>query len=269
MPADFVVNQGDTEPVFAQQILDSTGSPVNLTGATVQLILRSLTQSAPLTLTGTVSSPTPTAGIVQWEPSTADTAIPGDYQGKWQITYADGAVQSYPTDGYIWVRIEPNVSSESVALVGLPDVKDYLNSYGIDRTHDDKLLRYIYAATPIVEGIVGPVIVRTFDEWHDGGQFWVQPRRTPSRAIGTTPVFNLMAADEYRGPVKYALSIVSDPTTASIYSVMVDPGVFTIYRRTTGGGVIPFGAGPFGGAMPDAVHIVYQAGQSSVPENIR
>jgi hypothetical protein len=271
MPADFVITQGDVEPIFAQQISDSTGSPVDLTGCTAALQLRALTSTTPLTLTGQITIFDAPNGKLQWEPSTADTTLAGDYMGKWVITYMTGQTQSYPTDGYLWIRVEPNVTSEPLALVSLPEVKDYLNASGgnVDRTHDDKILGFINDVTPLIENAVGPVLLRTFEEWHDGGQYWVTLRRKPSYALGTTPVFQILGCDEYRGPIKYALSIITDPTAATIYSCMLDQRTGTLYRRTTGGGVIPFGAGAFGGAMPDAVHVVYQAGQRTVPGNIK
>ena len=273
---DFTFVQGDSGPTVTDTLTFSDGSIPNLTGATLQFQLRSLTQPAPLTtgstLTGTATITNLQTGGVQYTPTVADTSNPaGAYQAKWIVTYQSGQTQTFPTVGYLWGVIEPNLTSEPQALVGLPDVKDYLNSFGLgpDRAHDSKLLHYIYAATPIIEGITGPIIVRTFDEWHQGGQFFIRLKRRPSYALGTTPILNVMACDEYRGPVKYTLQVIGEPTQASIYSVMLDPKPGILYRRTAGGGVLPFGAGPFGGAMPDAVHVTYQAGLASVPENIR
>lgn len=185
--------------------------------------------------------------------------------GKWLVTFVNGAPMSWPTQGWLWVNIEESTASTSPALVSLPDVKDYLTSFGIgvDRSHDDKLLNFIHAATPIIENIVGPVVTRLFEEWHDGGSDTIQLYHVPSTALGTNSTFRLMAASEYRGPIEYPLSIVPSPTFGSIYSIFLNTDMGTVTRRTAGGRTLAFMPGR------ESIHIYYQAGQATVPPNIR
>ena len=265
MPADFVITQGDNEPLLAEQLLDRNGNPVNITGASLALQLRALTALEPLELTGVVEIIDAPNGKVEWKPSTADAAVAGAFMGKWIVTYVNGAIRSYRTDGYLWVRIEPNVAAEPRALVSLPDVKDFLSTFGVDRTHDAKLLNYINAATPIIENVVGPVLVRTIEEWHAGGTTHISLRRKPSFALGTTPVLTLVAVSEAIGPIEWPLAIIATPDKGQLYSCMLNQRLGSVVRRTRGGGVQPY---PENGGGED-VHVIYQVGQQTVPANVR
>src|SRR3954465_2167712 len=93
-------------------------------------------------------------------------------------------------------------------LVTLSDAKEILGIPVDDTTYDEKVQRYIAAVRPLVEQVTGPIIIATFEEWHDGGQAAIRLRRRPSSGYGTSPVFRLLAVEEFRGPQKYELSIV-------------------------------------------------------------
>jgi hypothetical protein len=263
--SDFSIISGDTEPLFAQQLSYSDGTTVNLTGATANLVLRNLTSASPLPLTGPVTVQTPaTNGIVQWNPSSLDTATPGEYMGRWVITFASGQQQSFPTEGYLSVSIEPNLSSsETQQLVSLPDVRDHLNIPTADRISDAKLLRWINTATTLIEQRTGPIILRTYDEKYSGGNNIISLTHRPSVGYGSTPVLNVMAVSEYVGPTEYTLSNVATAALGSIYSFEVNVRLGTITRRTSGGGTMAFPAGE------NSVHVVYQSGQQVIPEIIQ
>jgi hypothetical protein len=252
--ADYVVKQGDVLPYFTDTLTYIDGSAVDLTGATVRFVMRSLTGAQPITNAVATITNAP-AGQVLYQPTTTDTATPDQYMGNW-LVYFPGftAPQTWPTDGYLWIEVEENILTVGGAtIVGLPDVKDYLNIPAGDRSHDAKLLRRINAAIPVVENIVGAVLPTQWDEWYDGGQTAIRLRHRP--------VMTLQAVTEYRGPIAYPLTIIADPSHGSTYSCQLDTAS-RVVRRTAGGGVIAF---PF---MPQGVHIVYTAGRSPVPPNI-
>lgn len=271
MPADFTFKQGDAGPVVQDTLTFSDGTPAPLIGASIVAVMRSLTSNQPVKITGLVTILNANAGTIQWSPTTADTSNPpGAYMLTWEVTYQTGQLQTFPTQGYLWGIIEPSLNTiTGEYLASLPDVKDYCNVSANNREHDEKLLGFLQDVTPLIEQVVGPVITRTIEEWHEGGQYWVTLRHKPSYALGTNPIYNIVGCDEYRGPIKYTLSVITDPTAASIYSCMLDQRTGVLYRRSTGGAVIPFGAGPWGGGMPQAVHVVYQAGQATIPGNVR
>jgi hypothetical protein len=266
MGADFIVKQGDTE-ALADTLSYSTESgaisPVSLIGANVDFVMRALASSEPLTLAGITAITDAANGGVSFTPAPQDTATAGLFMASWVVTFANGRQMTFPTVGYLSVSIEENITSVGGAqLVGLPDLKDYLNIRADDRSHDAKLVRFIEAVRPAIENIAGPIIPRTFDEWHDGGQYFIRLRHRPSTAIGARPVLTLTSCDEYRGPARYPLTIITDPSQGSIYSCMLDQATGQVVRRSSGGGVIAFPP------MPQSVHVVYQAGQSSIPPNV-
>lgn len=264
MPADYTWVQGDVLPVASDTLTYSDNTAVNLAGATVSFIMRSLTAEKQQTLTGETKVVSAAKGEVSFTPSAIDTGVPGNYMANWLVTFSGGKPMTFPTTGYLWVQIQENLTTAGGAqLVGLPEIKDYLNIPANDRTHDTKLLSFIGAARPLIENMVGPVLPTTFNEWHDGGNYFISLRRRPSTALGTSPVFTLMACSEYRGPAEYSLSIVADPAHGSIYSCFFEKRQGIVERRTSGGGVISFPP------MAGSVHVVYQAGQEVVPENVR
>jgi hypothetical protein len=264
MAADYTIKQGETQPVLTDTLTYSDGSAVQLAGATVNFQMRSLTASQPVALTGITTIVNPVTGQVMFTPSAADTATAGQYMAVWSVLLAGASVpMSFPTVGYLSIRIEPSVTSEPQQLVSLPDVKEYLGMPATQHDRDHELLTMIEAVRPQIEHITGPVIVQTFEEWHDGGHGWINIRHKPSFGMGTSPVVTLLACSEYVGPIEWVLSIVATPDKGSIYSCMLDARGGRVVRRTAGGGVQPFPAGA------QTVHVVYQAGQQQVPANVR
>ena len=259
---DFQWKQGDSAPAFVQTLTFADGSLVPLQGATVTFGMRSLTSSSALTLTGQASALN-TTGTVTYVPSTADTSSPsGDYAAEFYVVFPDTTRMTFPTDGFLWGRIEPSVATAPTLIVSLPEVKDHLGIKSTNRTLDAKLMGICQAIVPLIEEVVGPVAPRNFEEWHDGGCDLIELYSRPSSAFGMSPVMTLVAASEFRGPVEYPLSIVQNPAFGSIYSVFLDAQMGTLTRRSTGGSTIPFFPGR------NAVHVIYQAGQAVVPFNV-
>lgn len=119
-------------------------------------------------------------------------------------------------------------------LTSLAAARAHLNiDFGV---HDDELRSFIEAVTPVVEDIVGPVVVRPFAEVHSAG-----------------PMLLL-----HRPPVVALTSLISVHSGASGYlpaEMDVDPTT-GIVRRLDGGGF----AGP--------LRVTYTAGRRVVPANI-
>lgn len=89
--------QGDTRPALVCTITDdSTGEPVNLTGATCVLKFRAQgSTTLKATLLGTVTDAANGQVEFYWasDPSSLNGA-PGTYQGEIEITFADGQIQT-------------------------------------------------------------------------------------------------------------------------------------------------------------------------------
>jgi hypothetical protein len=265
MSADFMIKQGDTQPVFSQTLQYGDGSPVDLTGAAVKLIVGTPTSTSVLPLSGPITN-TGASGQVTYQPAVGDTNSPGSYLASWIVTFAGGQQQTFPTDGYLSIEIEPALAAGGIEqLVSLPDVKAYpgVNIAANDHRLDDRLNGFIAAARPLIEQITGPIIPTVFDEKYAGGNNTISLSHRAAVGYGTTPILNVMAVSEYVGPTEYPLANVADAALGSIYSFEVNERYGTITRRTSGGGTIAFPAGP------NSVHVVYQAGQGVVPANVQ
>lgn len=253
--ADLTIKRGDTKPVLVYPVVDAAGVAVNLTGATVKLTMRTLTSATPAVSNAAVTITNPTGGLVTYSWSAADTAVAGAYLVEFPVTFGDGSTQTYPTDGYLDITIEPKLGDVSTAtIVSLNEVKRFLRFSDTDRSHDAALLDYITASVPVIENIVGPCVPRLFEEWYDGG--------SDALILRHQPVVTLVAVSEYRGPVEYPLSLVADPAHGSVYSAMLDPEG-RLVRRGPGGSTVSFIPGK------DVVHVIYMAGRSTIGANIK
>ena len=251
---DFVIKQGDTLPTLQQTLQDTTGAAVNLTGSTVQFVMRSLVSSTPV-INAAATIVSASAGTVAYSFSSTDTANAGTYMATWTITNSSGQIFTVPTDGYLTVRVEENlVTNGGNQLVSLAEVKDHLNIPASDKTRDAKLLQMANDLVPVIEHITGPIIQRTIEEWHDGGQTSIILRKRP--------VVEVLAISEYRGPVEWTLALVPDPNKGTMYSATFEAPA-RVVRRGPGGSTFPFAAGL------ETVHVVYIAGRTAVPDNVR
>lgn len=257
--------QGDDALTFRDALTYSDGSPADLTGATVALVMRNLAAATPVFLSGAGVVSDPSGGTVQYKPSAEDTALAGDYTSTWIVSFSDGTVMTFPSLGYIAITIEPAMDSEPQMFVDLETIKRYpgMSIEANDRHLDVRLIDFIQAVQPLIEHVTGPILPTIFEEWHDGGQNYIQLRHRPSVGYGTTPVLDLIACSEYNGPIEWPLAVIQSPDQGQMYSCQLDARLGRVVRRTAGGGVQPF---PY---QPEAVHVVYQAGQTTVPANVR
>lgn len=104
MPADFFIKKNDTTPAITSTLQDADGNAVNLTGATVKFIMRKKgASSAKVDASATVV--TPAEGTVSYTWVTANTDTAGDYEAEWQVTFAGGAVQTFPNSKHLKVSV--------------------------------------------------------------------------------------------------------------------------------------------------------------------
>lgn len=121
--ADLVIKEGDTAPALRATFVHQNGMPVNLAGATVTVTIRSqasgpvLVAAAPAAIVGL-----PADGTVEYEWQTGDTDTPGLYNAEWEVTWASGDTQTFPSDGYTVIEISADLVS---AVPVLPDLPDY------------------------------------------------------------------------------------------------------------------------------------------------
>lgn len=134
-------------------------------------------------------------------------------------------------------------------LISIDDVRAHVPDISLD---DDQVQQFIDTATDIVEDLAGPVVRQTVTEWHDGGHDLI--------ILNSTPVLGVTSVTEYNGSTSQV--IADEPE---------DGGAFTDYgfRVNTDAGLIYRTAGGYSSAWSGRVKIVYVAGRTDVPANMR
>lgn len=139
-----------------------------------------------------------------------------------------------------------------MSIASLAEAREYLN-FGSDTSHDPELQRFIDAADPVVENIVGPVTSAAFDEFYDGGRNIIVLRHWP--------VISVETVTEYWGAVPKTLTVAATPDVATSSSYMLDKDGI-LYRLGVG---IPFW---FANGVQN-VRVQYTAGRSPIPPNVK
>lgn len=109
MSDQFFIKQGDTSPAIRRQFFDGAGNVIPLAGATVLFSMArngvTVVDQQPCLITGEGED---VAAVYPWKP--ADTAKAGTYRAEFEITYADGAIETVPNDGYLQINIAEQIA---------------------------------------------------------------------------------------------------------------------------------------------------------------
>lgn len=143
-----------------------------------------------------------------------------------------------------------------MAYITLEDARAYLGLPFADPSNDDELQGFIDAAVGIVEGIVGPVTPTTFDEFYNGG--------TTQIVLREYPVLSITSVRESFGSDPVVLTAATSAPVAVTNSYTVDLNAGVITRRNSG-----YTTGAFFTTGDQTVEIIYVAGRSTVPGDIR
>lgn len=99
----FRIKSGDTRPYFAVTLSYTDGTAVVLTGASVLFKMRD--DSGALKVNAAAVVTDAASGQCEYRPVAADTDTPGNYLAEWQVTFADGTIQTFPTRNHDRVRV--------------------------------------------------------------------------------------------------------------------------------------------------------------------
>jgi hypothetical protein len=104
MTETFYLKRGDTSPALrlALEPLD-----IPLDGATLRFRMRARGGALITDAPAVIDTTDPPTVLYDWQPQ--DTAIAGLFQAEVRVTYADGAVETFPNVGYIAVQISEDV----------------------------------------------------------------------------------------------------------------------------------------------------------------
>jgi hypothetical protein len=109
---DFLLRQGDTTSAITAILEDEAGTPVDIEGATIVFRMTPIEGGA--TKVDAAASNNQGAdvniGAVSYTWAAADTDTAGLFLAEWIVTFTSGDVQSYPNDGYLHVRVTPQLA---------------------------------------------------------------------------------------------------------------------------------------------------------------
>ena len=112
MPEEtFYIKEGDTASFITRDLKDAFGAPVNVTGATVVFSMRVKPAGTLKVTRQPCVIVTAGTGRVRYEWIADDTDTADEYEGEFQVSYANGKIQTFPNDGHIPIVITDDISS--------------------------------------------------------------------------------------------------------------------------------------------------------------
>jgi len=105
----FTIKQGDTAPIMEANLRQPSGAAAPLAGAAVKFYMRPRGRST-ITTNSAAAVTDAANGVVQYSWVAADTQQPGAYEGEFEVTYADGTIETFPNEGYIDISIPPQIN---------------------------------------------------------------------------------------------------------------------------------------------------------------
>ena len=110
MPSHFYIKQNDTRPAITANLTDANDAAVNLTGSTVKFNMRvDPAGTTKVSLQG-VTIEDAEAGQVSYAGTSSDTDTADDYEAEFQVTFAGGAVQTFPGRNWIAVHVIDDIA---------------------------------------------------------------------------------------------------------------------------------------------------------------
>lgn len=108
MSGPFIIKQGDTSPSIAYTLYRPDGETVEpLAGCTVKFVMATEeTLGSPKTKADAVVVDA-TAGEVRYDWVASDTDTHGEFVGEWEVTRADGSIETFPNRGFVPIAITP------------------------------------------------------------------------------------------------------------------------------------------------------------------
>jgi len=100
----FTIKRNDTSPILQTVLSDANGVAIDLTATTVKFYMKKYKATTPK-INATAAIVDEDAGIVRYLWQAGDTDTAGSYQAEFQITYDDGAVETFPNADFIQVDI--------------------------------------------------------------------------------------------------------------------------------------------------------------------
>jgi len=94
----FTITQNDTSPSLKATLKDGTGAVIDLTGATCKIHVMALGGTV-LKVNALTTIAVPATGVVQYDWLAADTTDFGTFSIQFEVTYSNGAIETFPNSG--------------------------------------------------------------------------------------------------------------------------------------------------------------------------
>ena len=92
----FTIKQNDTSPSLQATLSDTSGA-VDIVGATVRLHMKSVGGDVVIDKAMTITDAN--NGVIQYDWEAGDTSTVGTYYVEFEVTYADGGIETFPNTG--------------------------------------------------------------------------------------------------------------------------------------------------------------------------
>ena len=107
--SDFHIKVGDRKPTLQATLWEGENeTAVNLTGATVKLLVRKSGSSTTQSLTAAIV--TAASGIVKYEWAGTEFTTAGLYLAEWEVTFSDGTKGTFPNDGHFKIQVTDDLN---------------------------------------------------------------------------------------------------------------------------------------------------------------
>ena len=100
----FNIKQNNTSPSLQAILKEGSGTVINLTGASVRINMKAVGGTG-LKVNSAMTIVNATGGIIQYDWQSGDTDTVGSYALEFEVTYADGSLETFPNSKNLSVTV--------------------------------------------------------------------------------------------------------------------------------------------------------------------
>lgn len=93
----FYIKQNDTSPSILATLKDANDTPINLTASSVRMHMKDI--EGTIKIDSAVEVINAQNGVIRYDWQAADTDTPGTFYVEFEVTYTDGAIETFPNTG--------------------------------------------------------------------------------------------------------------------------------------------------------------------------
>lgn len=105
----FSIKQNDTAPSIKATLKDGSGTAIDLTDATIRFHMKAVGETS-VKVDALCSIVDASAGIVQYNWTANDTDTAGTYYAEFEVTYDDGAIETFPNNSNLSISIRSELN---------------------------------------------------------------------------------------------------------------------------------------------------------------